>query len=56
VNNRRSTSEHLAFGMVVVVVCLNVLADVLPHLLLPLVVLALVAMLLRLAFFHSRRW
>jgi hypothetical protein len=56
VNQRGSAWERLAFGLVVVVVCVNVLADMLPRLLLPLVVLALVAVLVRLAFFHTRRW
>jgi hypothetical protein len=42
--------------LVVALVALNVLADLLPRLLLPIAVLAGVAVVVRLVFFHTRRW
>jgi hypothetical protein len=43
-------------GLVIAVISLNLLADLLPRLLLPLVALAVIAVLLRLVFFHTRKW
>jgi uncharacterized membrane protein YhhN len=48
--------EHLLAWFVVGAVSLQVLADVLPRLLVPLVVLGVLIAVLRLVFFHTRRW
>ena len=48
--------ERLLAWLVVGAVCLEVLADVLPRLLVPLVVLGGLVAVLRLVFFHTRRW
>jgi hypothetical protein len=55
-NNQRRPLEHLILGLVVSVVCLELLASILPHVLVPLVILATVVVIVRLAFFHTRRW
>jgi hypothetical protein len=56
VSNNRRHLESLILGLVVLVVCLELLATLLPHILLPLVVLATVIVIVRLVFFHTRRW
>lgn len=56
VNTRPFAWGRVVLGLVVAAVALDFLADTLPRLVLPLVVLALVAVLLRLVFFHTRRW
>lgn len=48
--------EHLAFGLVVATVCLVSLTRVLPHILPALIVLGGLAVVLRLVFFHTRKW
>lgn len=48
--------ERLLAWLVVGAISLNVLAAVLPHLLVPIVVLAGVVAVLRLVFFHTRKW
>lgn len=48
--------ERLLFWLIAAVISLELLADVLPRLLVPLVVLAAVAAVLRLVFFHTRKW
>ncbi|HEX3910187.1 MAG TPA: hypothetical protein VHW67_05740 [Solirubrobacteraceae bacterium] len=55
-NTRPFAWGRVVLGLVVAAVALDFLADTLPRLVLPLVVLALVAVLLRLVFFHTRRW
>jgi uncharacterized membrane protein len=55
-NNNRRPLEHLILGLVVSVVCLELLASILPHVLVPLVILATVVVIVRLVFFHTRRW
>jgi hypothetical protein len=47
---------HAAVGLAVVVVCLDRLADVLPHLVVPLAIVAGLVVVVRLVFFHTRRW
>jgi uncharacterized membrane protein YhhN len=51
----RPSWERVLAWLVVGAVSLQVLADVLPRLLWPLVVLAAVAVIVRLVFFHTRR-
>ena len=41
-NNNRRPTEHLILGLVVSVICLELLASILPHVLVPLVILATV--------------
>jgi hypothetical protein len=48
--------EQLIIGLVVTVVTLEMLASILPHVLIPIVVLATVVVIVRLVFFHTRRW
>ena len=48
--------ERIIAWLVVGAVSLDVLADVLPRLLVPLVVLAAVFVVVRLVLFHTRRW
>lgn len=48
--------ERLLAWLVVGAIAANILAGVLPHLLVPLVVLAGVVAVLRLVFFHTRKW
>lgn len=48
--------ERLIIGLVVSVIGPETLASVLPHVLVPLVVLATVVVIVRLVFFHTRRW
>jgi hypothetical protein len=52
----RRPLEQLLIGLVVCVVALELLASVLPHVLVPLVILATVVVIVRLVFFHTRRW
>jgi hypothetical protein len=52
----RRPLEQLLIGLVVCVVALEFLASILPHVLVPLVVLATVVVIVRLVFFHTRRW
>jgi hypothetical protein len=52
----RRPLEQLLIGLVVSVVALELLASILPHVLIPLVVLATVVVIGRLVFFHTRRW
>jgi hypothetical protein len=46
----------MALLLLVVAACLHSLADVLPRLVVPTVVLAAVAVAVRLAFSYTRRW
>jgi hypothetical protein len=55
-NTPRRPFEQLLIGLVVSVVALELLASVLPHVLIPLVILATVVVIVRLVFFHTRRW
>jgi hypothetical protein len=55
-NNSRRPLEQLILGLVVSVVCLELLASVLPRVLVPLVILATVVVIVRLVFVHTRRW
>jgi hypothetical protein len=48
--------ERLALTLVALIIGLHVLADLLPRLLLPVVVLAVVFVAVRLVLFHTRRW
>jgi hypothetical protein len=48
--------ERLLAWLVVGAIAVNILAGVLPHLLVPLVVLAVIFVILRLVLFHTRRW
>ena len=48
--------ERLVFWLIAAVIGLELLADVLPRLIVPLVVIAAVAVIVRLIFFHTRRW
>jgi hypothetical protein len=56
VNNHQPSWERLLFWLIAAVIGLEVLANVLPRLLVPLVVLAAVVAVLRLVFFHTRKW
>lgn len=55
-NNNRRPLEQLILGLVASVIALELLAAILPHVLLSLVVLASVLVIVRLVFFHTRRW
>lgn len=55
-NNNRRPLEQLILGLVVSVVALELLASILPRVLVPLVVLATVIVIVRLVFFHTRKW
>jgi hypothetical protein len=56
-NSHQSPSwERLIAWLVVGAISLQVLAGVLPRLLVPIVVLAGVVAVLRLVFFHTRKW
>ncbi len=48
--------ERIVAWLVVGAISLNVLASVLPRLLVPIVALAGVVAVLRLVFFHTRKW
>jgi hypothetical protein len=48
--------ERIIAWLVVAAVSLDVLVDVLPRLLVPLVVLAAVFVVVRLVLFHTRQW
>jgi len=48
--------ERMAIALVAITVCLVALADVLPRVLPALVALGVLAGLLRLVFFHTRKW
>ena len=48
--------ERLLAWLVVGAVSLQILADVLPRLLIPLAVLGVIVAGLRLVFFHTRKW
>lgn len=48
--------ERLLAWLVVGAVSLQILADVLPRLLVPVVLLGVLVAVLRLVFFHTRRW
>ena len=56
-NSHQSPSwERLLAWLVVGAIAAQILANVLPHLLVPIVVLAGVVAVLRLVFFHTRKW
>ena len=55
-NSHQPSWERILAWLVVGAVSLQILADVLPHILIPLVVLAGVAAVLRVVFFHTRNW
>jgi hypothetical protein len=55
-NNNRRPTEHLILGLVASVILLELLATILPRVLVPLVILATVVVIVRLVFFHTRRW
>lgn len=48
--------ERLLFWLIAAVISLELLADVLPRLLVPIVVLAVVFVVVRLVLFHTRKW
>lgn len=48
--------ERLLAWLVVAAIAANILADVLPRLLVPIVVLAVIFVILRLTWFHTQRW
>lgn len=48
--------RQLVIGLLALAVGLHLLAGVLPRLVVPLMVLAVVVIVLRLVFFHTRRW
>jgi hypothetical protein len=54
-SNGGSTGRFLS-SVAVIAIGLEVAANVLPHLLVPVVVLAVVVAGLRLVFFHTRNW
>jgi hypothetical protein len=56
VTSHQPSGERLLVWLIAAVVTLEVLANVLPRLLVPLVVLAAVVAVLRLVFFHTRKW
>lgn len=54
--HRPPSWERIIAWLVVAAVSLQVLASVLPRLLVPLVVLAVIFVILRLVLFHTRKW
>ncbi len=54
--NPRPSWERLAFWLIAIVIGLELLANVLPRLVVPVVVLSAVVVVLRLVFFHTRKW
>jgi len=48
--------ERLVWWLIALVIGLELLADVLPRLIVPLVVLALIFAVVRLVLFHTRKW
>jgi hypothetical protein len=55
-HGRKPSWERLIAWLVVAAISLQVLASVLPRLLVPLLVLGGVVAVLRLVFFHTRKW
>lgn len=55
-SNHPPSWERLAFWLVASVIGLQLLADVLPRVVLPIVVLGGVFVVVRLVLFHTRRW
>jgi hypothetical protein len=55
-NHGGSRLESLIIGLVVSVVSLELLASILPHVLVPILILATVVVIVRLVFFHTKRW
>ena len=55
-NHQPPSWERLVFWLIAAVVVLELLASVLPRLLVPLVVLAAVFVVVRLVLFHTRKW
>lgn len=55
-NSYRPSWERLVFWLVALTIVLELLANVLPLLLVPIVVLAGVFIVLRLVLFHTRKW
>jgi hypothetical protein len=56
VSGQRPPWERLAFWLIGAVIVLELLASVLPRLVLPVVVLTGVFVIWRLAWFYTRRW
>jgi uncharacterized membrane protein YhhN len=57
VNSHQSPSwERLLAWLVVGAISLNVLAGVLPRLMVPVMVLAAIVVVVRLVLFHTRKW
>ncbi len=54
--NHPPSWERLAFVLVAAAIGLQILANVLPRLLVPAVVLAIVFIVVRVVIFHTRRW
>lgn len=54
--NRTSSWERLVFWLVAAVVGSELLADVLPRLVVPVVVLIVLLLIARIVWFHTRRW
>lgn len=52
----RRGGGHLVLGLIATAISLQVIAAVLPHLLVSIVVLAAVVIALRMVFFHTKRW
>ena len=55
-NSHQPSWERIVAWMVVAAVSLQILAAVLPRVLVPLIILAAVVAVLRLVFFHTRKW
>lgn len=55
-NSPHPSWERLVFWLIAAVIGLELLADVLPRLVVPIVVLAAVLVVVRLVLFHTRKW
>jgi hypothetical protein len=54
--NHQPSWERLVWWLIAAVIGLELLASVLPRLLVPLVVLAVIFVIVRLVLFHTRKW
>jgi hypothetical protein len=55
-NSHQPSWERLVFWLIAAVVGLELLASVLPRLLVPITVLSAVFVIVRLVLFHTRKW
>jgi len=55
-HEKQKPIERVLVGLVAAAVALNILASVLPRLLVPIIVLAAVFVVVRLVLFHTRKW